>query len=196
MNQLGAFVIFPVMLGLAAVAEPFIRLLLTDKWIAAAPILVILSVGEAQIPLTSANLIALKSLGRSDLYVKQEFLRRGLMLAILIISVVFFNSVEAIAVGYSISAWLDVLVTSLPIKRLLNYGVLDQLKDVWKSGLAAVLMAGAVYALGVLPLPSALLLLAQALCGAAIYVLLGFLLKNESLVYGLSLLKRRRAEND
>ena len=195
MNQLGAFVIFPVMLGLAAVAEPFIRLLLTDKWIAAAPILVILSVGEAQIPLTSANLIALKSLGRSDLYVKQEFLRRGLMLAILIISVVFFNSVEAIAVGYSISAWLDVLVTSLPIKKLLNYGVLDQLKDVWKSGLAAVLMAGAVYALGVLPLPSALLLLAQALCGAAIYLLLGFALKNESLLYFLSALRRRGAGN-
>ena len=194
MNQLGSFVIFPVMLGLASVSRPFIRLLLTDKWIAAAPILTILSIGEAQIPLTSANLIALKSLGRSDLYAKQELLRRGLMLAILIASVVLFDSVEAIAVGYSISAWLDVWVTSLPIKKLLNYGVFNQLKDVWKSALAALLMGGAVYALGLLlPLPGALLLVVQALCGLLVYLLLGFVMKNESLLYFLSALRRRGA---
>jgi len=192
MSRLGSFVIFPVMLGLAAVAEPFIRLLLTDKWIAAAPILVILSIGEAQIPLTSANLIALKSLGRSDLYARQELLRRGLMLVVLIVSVVCFDSVEAIAVGYSVSAWLDVCVTSLPIKKLLGYGVLDQLRDVWKSGVSAVLMALAVYALGALPLPAAPLLLVQVLCGGAVYLALNLVLKNESLAYLLSPLKRRR----
>ena len=192
MSRLGSFVIFPVMLGLAAVAEPFIRLLLTDKWIAAAPILVILSIGEAQIPLTSANLIALKSLGRSDLYARQELLRRGLMLVVLIVSVVCFDSVEAIAVGYSVSAWLDVCVTSLPIKKLLGYGVLDQLRDVWKSGVSAVLMALAVHALRALPLPAAPLLLVQVLCGGAVYLALNLVLKNESLAYLLSPLKRRR----
>lgn len=192
-SQLGSFVIFPVMLGLAAVAEPFIRLLLTDKWIAAAPILEILSIGEAQIPLTSANLIALKSLGRSDLYARQELLRRALMLVVLVISVVCFDSVEAIAVGYSVSAWLDVWVTSLPIKKLLNYGVLDQLRDVWKTGAAAVVMGLAVHALGVLPLPTALLLGVQVLCGAAVYLGLNLALKNESLYYVLSMLKQRRA---
>ena len=192
-SQLGSFVIFPVMLGLAAVAEPFIRLLLTDKWIAAAPILEILSIGEAQIPLTSANLIALKSLGRSDLYARQELLRRALMLVVLVISVVCFDSVEAIAVGYSVSAWLDVWVTSLPIKKLLNYGVLDQLRDVWKTGAAAVVMGLAVHALGVLPLPTALLLGVQVLCGAAVYLGLNLDLKNESLYYVLSMLKQRRA---
>lgn len=193
MSQLGSFVIFPVMLGLAAVAEPFIRLLLTDKWIAAAPILVILSLGEAQIPLTSANLIALKSLGRSDLYARQELLRRALMLVVLVISVVCFHSVEAIAVGYSVSAWLDVFVTSLPIKKLLNYGVLDQLRDVWKTGVAAALMGLAVHALGALPLPTALLLAVQVLCGAALYLGLNVLLKNESFAYVLSMLRQRRA---
>ena len=193
MSRLGSFVIFPVMLGLAAVAEPFIRLLLTEKWIAAAPILVILSIGEAQIPLTSANLIALKSLGRSDLYARQELVRRALMLVVLVISVVCFHSVEAIAVGYSVSAWLDVFVTSLPIKKLLNYGVLDQLRDVWKTALSTVLMALAVYALGALPLPTALLLMVQVLCGAAVYLGLNVLLKNESLMYILSLLGRRKA---
>ncbi len=193
MNMLGSFVIFPVMLGLAAVAEPLIRLLLTDKWLAAARMLVILSIGEAQIPLTSANLVALKSLGRSDIYARQELVRRAIMLVILVLSVVCFDSVEAIAVGYSISAWLDVWVTSWPIKKLLGYGMLDQLRDVWKSGLSALVMGGAVYALGFLPLPTAALLAVQIVFGGAVYLLLNLALKNESLLYLLTAVKNRRA---
>ena len=193
MSKLGSFVIFPVMVGLAAVAEPLVRLLFTEKWIATAPILMILSLGEAQIPLTSANIIALKSLGRSDIYAKQEVVRRVLMLVMLFVSIIAFDSLEAIAVFYTISAWLDVVVTSLPIKKLLGYGVLDQLRDVWKTGVSAVLMGVLVRVLELLPLPTILLLGVQVLCGAAVYVLLNFVLKNESLLYILSLIKRRRA---
>ena len=193
MSKLGSFVIFPVMVGLAAVAEPLVRLLFTEKWIATAPILMILSLGEAQIPLTSANIIALKSLGRSDIYAKQEVVRRVLMLVMLFVSIIAYDSLEAIAVFYTISAWLDVVVTSLPIKKLLGYGVLDQLRDVWKTGVSAVLMGVLVRVLEVLPLPTILLLGVQVLCGAAVYVLFNFILKNESLLYILSLIKRRRA---
>lgn len=193
MSKLGSFVIFPVMVGLAAVAEPLVRLLFTEKWIATAPILMILSLGEAQIPLTSANIIALKSLGRSDIYAKQEVVRRVLMLVMLFVSIIAFDSLEAIAVFYTISAWLDVVVTSLPIKKLLGYGVLHQLRDVWKTGVSAVLMGVLVRVLEVLPLPTILLLGVQVLCGAVVYVLLNFVLKNESLLYILSLIKRRRA---
>ena len=63
------------------------------------------------------------------------------MLIVLAASVLFFHSVEAIAVGFVLSAWLDVWVTSLPLRKLLGYGFLDQLRDVWKSGLSALVMA-------------------------------------------------------
>ena len=167
MNKLGSFVIFPVMFGLSAVAKPLILLLLKEKWLPAAPLLAILSIAEAQIPLTSANTVALKSLGRSDLYAKQEVL---------------------------LSAWLDVIVTSLPIKKLLNYGAADQFRDIWKNLVSAALMGAAVYALGLLlPLPTALVLCVQVLCGTAVYVLLNLIMKNDSLLYILSLLKRSKA---
>jgi hypothetical protein len=115
------------------------------------------------------------------------------MLVILVLSVVCFDSVEAIAVGYSLSAWLDVWVTSWPIKKLLDYGVLDQLRDVWKSGLSALVMGGVVYALGFLPLSPAPLLAVQVMLGGTVYLLLSLALKNESLLYLLSALKNRRA---
>ena len=196
MSRLGSFVIFPVMFGLSAVARPLVLVVFKEKWLPMAPMLAILSIAEAQIPLTSANTVALKSLGRSDLYAKQEVLRRVLMVAVLAISIAAFDSLRAIAIGYAISAWLDVIVTTLPLKKLLNYGALDQLRDVWKNILSAAAMFAAVRAVGLLPLPMALLLLVQVLCGAAVYVLLNLILKNDSLLFILSMVKRRRAAKD
>ena len=156
------------------------------------PYLTLLSVAEAQVPLTSSNLVALKSLGRSDLYSRQELLRRTLMLIVLLISVFAFDTTLAIAVSFLISAWIDAWVTSLPLKKLLGYAFTDQLRDVWKSGLSALVMGGAVYALGFLPLSPAPLLAVQAMLGGTVYLLLNLALKNESLLYLLSALKNRR----
>ena len=193
MKQLGCFVVFPVMFGLAAAAEPVVRLLLTEKWLPAVPFLVLLSIGEAQVPLTSSNLVALKSLGRSDLYAKQEVLRRVLMLLVLAVSVLAFDSVIAIAVGFVFSAWLDVWVTSLPLKGLLNYSFFAQVRDTWKSAASSLLMAAAVWALGRLPLGGIVGLALQIIAGGALYLLINLALRNESLVYLLSVVKHKHA---
>ena len=141
-------------------------------------------------PLTSTNLIAVKALGRSDLYARQEVLRRVLMLIVLAVSVLGFHSVTAIAAGFVFSAWLDAFVTLLPVKKLLGYGMAQQLGDIWKSALAAVVMAAAVYAFGLLALPLPVKLLLQVVLGAAVYLLAGLLLKNESLQTLLAALRR------
>ncbi len=193
MKQLGCFVVFPVMFGLAAAAEPVVRLLLTEKWLPAVPFLVLLSIGEAQVPLTSSNLVALKSLGRSDLYAKQEVLRRVLMLLVLAVSVLAFDSVIAIAVGFVFSAWLDVWVTSLPLKGLLDYSFFAQVRDSWKSAVSSLLMAAAVWALGRLPLGGIAGLALQIIAGGALYLLINLVLRNESLVYLLSVVKHKHA---
>ena len=191
--SLGTLIIFPVMLGMSAVAEPMVRLLLTDKWLPCVVFAELLCIGEAQVPLTSTNLVALKALGRSDIYMRQELLRRALMLVVLLVSVFCFDSLEAIAIGFVFSAWLDAGVTSLPLKRLLDYGLADELRDCWKAGLSAAVMFIAVRALGGLGLPLALGLLAQIVCGAAVYLGLCLLLRAEGLVYALKMLKGLRS---
>ena len=194
-KRLGAFLIFPVMLGMAAAAEPMVLLLLTDTWLPAVPFVVLLSIGEAQVPLTTSNLIVVKALGRSDLYARQEVLRRALMLIVLAVSVLGFHSVRAIAVGFLFSAWLDAFVTLLPVKKLLGYGFADQLGDVWKSGLAALVMAATVYVFGLLSLPLLLKLLLQVLLGAAVYFLISLALNNESLHDLLTALRSARDQS-
>ncbi len=193
-RMLGAFITFPVLFGIASVAEPLVRLLLTEVWLPSVLFVEILCVAEAQMPLTSANLVTIKAMGRSDVLMKLSVLRICLMLVVLLISVFAFDSVTAITVGYLISAWVDTAVTSVPIRRLLGYRVAAQFRDIGKTLLSSVLMAAAVYALGLTALPPVLLLPLQILLGAVLYLVLNLALRNESLLYMLRLIKNRGAE--
>ena len=179
-STMGAYVIAPTMFGLAAVSEPVVRLLLTDKWLPCVPYMQCLCIANAAVPVLSSNLIAIKACGRSDVYMRLEMVRRVVMLAILIFSIIVFKSVMAIAISFCISYWLDTLISMIPMKRLLNYGIGKQIRDLWKIMLVSAVMFAVVFALGKLPLNSVLLMCIQILTGVVVYIGLGFLLKLES----------------
>ena len=191
-RQLGAFIIFPAMFGMAAVAEPMVRVLLTEEWLPCVIFVQLLCLGEAQVPITTANLLAVKSLGRSDIYAKQEVLRRVLMLIVLAISVLCFDSVEAIAVGFLISAWIDAFITTIPLVKLLDSSLKQQFAGLFKMLLASIIMAMAVFAFNALSVAPIIKLTIQLVCGAVVYPAVCILLKVESLQYVLSMLKKRK----
>jgi len=188
-RTLAAFVTFPLLLGMASVAEPMVKLLLTEEWLPCIIFIQLLCVAESQLPITSANLAAIKATGRSDLLLKLSVVRFGLMLFILIVSVVAFDSMLAITLGYIISAWLDTLITSALIHKMLGYRITKQFADIWKSGLSSLMMAAAVLLFAKLPLPLFVSFCLQIMLGAAAYVLFNLLLKNESLMYMLDTVK-------
>ena len=146
-----------------------------------------------QVPLTSANLVVVKALGRSDILMKQEVLRRVLMIIVLLITVFAFDSVVAIACGFLFSAWLDAFITSIPVKKLLGYGFADQARDMWRSALAALIMGAAVAALNLLNIPDAAKLVIQIVTGAAVYAAACAVMKVESLMYILNMFRKHRS---
>ena len=179
-ETVGVYVIMPMMFGLAAVSEPVVRLLLTEKWLPCVPYMQYLCIANAAIPVISSNLIAIKASGRSDIYMRLELVRRAVMLVILMISIFAFHSVEAIAVGYCISTWVDALISMVPAKQLMQYGIGTQLKDLWKTTLTSLVMFIVVQFMNLLQWNSILILTAQIAVGVAAYLLVGFLLKVES----------------
>ena len=179
-ETMGAYVVIPVMLGLAAVSGGVVQVLLTDKWLPCVPYMQWLCIANAAVPITSSNLIAIKSSGRSDVYMALEMVRRVVMLAILAVSIFAFKSVLAIAIGFCISSWLDACITMMPVKRLMNYGIFSQFADLWKIVLSSAVMFVAVQAMNLLPLNSALLLVAQMVCGVLVYVGVSYLINVES----------------
>ena len=185
-----ALLILPAMIGLSAVSDTFIRLLLTEKWLPSVVFMEVLCIGHAASALAAPNLVAIKAMGRSDIYMKLEFIRRVIMLAVLVITVLCFDSALAMAYSYVFSAWLDTVICAIPCGRLLGYGVAQQFKDVWKNILAAVLMGVAVWAVGLLTMPLLLKLVVQIAAGVIVYIILCWLLKIDSFRYILDQMKQ------
>lgn len=184
-----AMLVIPAMVGLAAVSDTFIRLLLTDKWLPSVIFMQILCIGHAASALTAPNLVAIKAMGRSDIYMKLEFVRRVIMLIVLLITVFAFDTVEAMAYSFTLSSWIDVIICTIPCGRLLGYGFISQLRDSWKAILASAVMGAAVWAAGLLAIPLFLKLIVQIVTGTLVYIIISWLLKSEGFMYALNLLK-------
>ena len=110
----------------------------------------------------------------------------------LLITVFAFDSIIAMAYSFTLSCWLDVLLCILPNGRLLGYGLGKQLKDVWKTIVAAAVMAVAVWAVGLLTMPLLLKLVAQIATGVIVYIILCWLMKIESFLYILDHMKQMK----
>lgn len=179
-----SFIVFPMMVGLAVIAEPLVRLLLTDKWLPCVPFLQIFCAVYALWPVHTANLQAINALGRSDLFLKLEVIKKCCGLAILGVTV--FYGVYAIALGGVISGLIATVINAYPNKQLLGYSYKEQLRDIMPSLLLSLVMGAVVYTIKWTGLPVLITLIIQAGAGAALYVGLAWLFKLECFNYLLA----------
>lgn len=179
--MLSSFIVVPMMAGLAAVAEPMIRLLLTDKWLPCVPFLQLCCIDYALYPIHTNNLSAINAKGRSDVFLKLEIIKKSYGQAILLISVLCFDGVMAIAWGGVISSAVSAAVNAHPNRSLIRYGFLEQLHDILPTILISLVMFGVVYAMNTLALPSSVLLILQVIAGVIVYGGLSLLFKVESM---------------
>ncbi len=181
--KVSSFVVLPLMAGLAAVAAPMITLLIGEKWLPCVPFLQICCIDFAFYPIHTANLQAINAMGRSDVFLKLELIKKSYGFIILLIALFCFNTPLAIAWGAALSTLLSALVNAAPNRRLLGYGYLEQMRDILPSLLCALIMFAAVWLMNGLPLPPILLLPLMILVGVAVYGGLALLTKNDSLPY-------------
>lgn len=183
----GTFIMAPLMLGLAAIAEPLVSLVLTDKWLPSVPFIRIFCVSFMFYPINSANLSAIKALGRSDLVLKLEIIKK--VLGITIILITMWISVKAIALGLLVGSLCNLVINSWPNKTLLQYTFFNQLKDISRNLFLAAVMACIVYIIGRLNIPLPLLLGIQIISGAIVYITVSWLTKMDSFSYLLGVFK-------
>lgn len=182
-----SFLIFPMMIGLAVVGEPLIKILLTDKWLPAVPFMQIFCLSYALWPIHTSNLQAINALGRSDIYLKLEIIKKIIGIIILIISM--FYGIYAIALGGLLSGIISSFINAYPNLKLLNYGYKEQIKDILPSLLLSIIMGGVAYSILYLNMSSYLTLISQVLVGAMVYIGLAILFKLECYEYLLITVK-------
>ena len=190
------FFMAPLMIGLAFAAEPLIRLLLTEKWMPAVPFLRIFCAAYLFFPIHTANLNAIKAIGRSDVFLKLEILKK--IVGVITIAITMNISVEAMAYGVLVNSVICQVINAWPNRKLLGYSYADQIKDILPNVGTALIMGAAIFPLQYLPAPTWAVLGLQVITGFAVYWGLVKLTKNESYGYVLGVVKqaldRRKTE--
>lgn len=124
--RLSAVVIFPLMFGLAVIAQPFINVVLGDSWQKAAALVSILSVGFLLYPIHAINLNLLQVKGRSDLFLKLEIIKKFITTIILVITIPL--GIKAICIGMIIQSYLSLWLNTFYTGRLTALSQMKQCK--------------------------------------------------------------------
>ena len=182
-----SYIMMPLMAGLAVCAEPLIRALLTAKWLPCVPYLRIFCAMYALYPLHTANLSAIKALGRSDIFLKLEILKEAVSIGLLFAMLPF--GVLAVALSVLISGVASLIINAWPNRRMLGYPVGRQLRDILPALLLSLAMAALVYPITLLGLGDLVTLVLMVLGGAAFYAGVSALLKLESFRFLLDVIR-------
>lgn len=186
--KISTYIMAPMMMGLAFCTVPIVKLVLTDKWLPCVPFLRIFCITYMFYPIHTANLNAIKAMGRSDYFLKLEIAKKIVGLGLLF-STMWFG-VLAMAYSLLVNSVLSQIINSWPNRKLLNYGYLEQLKDILPGIALAVFMGFCVSLIGLLHLSNGITLLIQIPFGAAVYIGMSAILHLESYEYLLDMVRQ------
>lgn len=182
------YIMMPCMVGLAVCAKPLVSLILTDKWLPCVPFLRIFCFTYAFYPIHTANLNAIKAMGRSDLFLKLEIIKKAVGLIALLSTM--WVSVEAMAYSLLVTSVLSQIINSSPNKKLLGYNYLNQVKDMLPQIILSVAMGIIVLSVNLLQFTPVITLLIQIPLGIVVYIALSKIFHVDSFTYLLSMISQ------
>ncbi|MBW6410294.1 lipopolysaccharide biosynthesis protein [Clostridium weizhouense] len=182
-----SFIVFPLMIGLAVIGEPLVKILLTDKWLPCVPFLQVFCLSYALWPIHTANLQAINALGRSDIFLKLEIIKK--IMGIIILGVSMFYGVYAIAIGTLISGIISTFINAYPNLKLLNYSYKEQWKDITPSLILSLVMGCVTYSIQWSNMSIYLTLITQICVGTILYIGMAKIFKFECFIYLLNTIK-------
>lgn len=185
--KLSAYLIFPVMLGMAALANPFIIALITEKWSSCVVYLRIICLALMWVPIQALNQNLLQVKGRSDLFLRVEVIKKTLGVSVLIITLPF--GIIYMCAGQVCSSIIGLLINTYYTGKMIRLGFVKQMKDIFPSFLYALSMALLVW-LCVKPISNVWLQLIIGIpIGIVYYVGISLLTKSSELTYVIRLVK-------
>lgn len=186
-----AFINFPLMVGLAAVAKPLFIVLFGDKWIPSVTYFQLLCFAGMLYPLHAINLNVLQVKGRSDLILLLEIIKKSLLAILIILSLLFGFGIIGLIWTAVISSFVSFLINSYFSAREIEYSSKEQIKDLLPSFLISFIMGIVVFLIGRIVDENHLLqLIGQITIGIAIYITSSKILRIQELdtLYQMALL--------
>lgn len=185
--RLSMFIMSPLLIGLAGIAKPLVTVLLTEKWLPCVFFLQVFCLNHLLRPVHTANIQATKAIGRSDITLKVEFIKKTVEIVSLLL--VMRMSVEAIAINMVLMSFLFVAVNAYPNQKLIGYSIGEQIKDMLPSLLMSGIMFGCISLIGLLDISNIGKLFLQITMGFSVYLLISIVTNNREYHYCINLLK-------
>lgn len=185
--KVSSYIMWPLMIGLSFTATTVISLLLTDKWLGAVVYLRVFCITYAFYPIHTANLNAIKAMGRSDIYMKLEILKKGFGFITMLVTM--WISVKAMAYSLLLVSVVSQIINAWPNRKLLNYSYLEQIKDILPAIIVSLVACICIVPFNYMVMPKILKLIIQIFIAGSIYVGISKLFKMESFTYILKIVK-------
>ena len=171
MIQCSTFLVFPAMVGIAVCSNSLIPLFYGNQWDQSIPFVCIYCFSFMWYPFHTINLQTLSAIGRSDIFLKLEIVKKVVAVVILV-ATYKLGVVWMVLVGAVVGGPVSVLINAYPNHRLLKYSVRMQIKDTISSLMLCVAMSILIYPIGLLALPKLVVLPFQICMGFIVYGLL------------------------
>lgn len=184
-----SFVILPMMAGLIAVAKPMVVVLLGEKWLPCVPFLQLMCVAYSFWPIHIANLQAINAMGRSDTFLKLEIIKKAVGVVGLIIGIRF--NVYVLVILKAVIDFICTFINAWPNKKLLDYSIIEQWKDILPSMGISIIMGICAYLVQFVIHNALICLVVQIVVGAGVYIGLAKLFKMESFTYLMDIVKSK-----
>lgn len=176
------FIIAPILIILAVLAEPTFRFLFTEKWLPAVPYFQILCITGILHPIHSYNLNILNVKGRSDLYLKLEVIKKIFIVIVVFIAVQF--GIMALLYGQVLLSIISFVINTHYSGKLIDYKGIEQILDVVPAIILAIL-AGVIVYLGdyyqMSKFSDIYRIFAGGIIGSVVYLGLAYLFKFSSI---------------
>lgn len=193
--NLSSFIIFPTMLGLFSIAENMVMLLLTEKWIEIVPYIRVFCIAYMFDVIHVGNCETIKAMGRSDVYLKMEIIKKTCYFIIIAFFVVYSKSPLVLSFSAILCTVVAILVNSIPNVILINYSLFYQIKDMALNLVSAIIMCIIVLLFGKIHINFVYKLLIQLFVGVSVYWFIAIITQNKNYRYILNIISEMIKRN-
>lgn len=188
--KVSTYIMMPFMVGLAVCSESLVEVVLSEKWLPCVPFLRILCITYAFYPVHTANLNAIKAIGRSDIFLILEIIKK--VVGLIVLFSVMHKGVMVMAYSMLLLELMGQIINTWPNKKLLNYSYFSQIKDMIPQMFISLIMGVVVYCVSFINVNIIITLVLQIIVGIVSYVCLSKIFKVDSFDYLLGIIKNIR----
>lgn len=160
---------FALSILLIVVGAPLIRLVYGPNWDPAIPYFQVLCFASIMYTANSLNNQVIKALGKSNIYLYANLAKRGIGISLIFVGALF--GIWGLLGAVALNSFIFYIISASINKRLLGYGIPQQLRDIGGNFLVALVTGVLAYLLGIFfPINQYVMLVIQILFYAAVFM--------------------------